>query len=588
MTKRSILGLLVYTAFILAFGWLPVSTRSASAAPPDQMVREAEARYASDDYAKARDIFVALSDSFPEDRLFSYFQFMIAKCEYQLQDYASAREQFREFVRRFPRSSYVGACYFMLGNVSFLEGEDLEAAEDYIYSYEVAGTDNLRLLAKRSLMPLLERRLSEQQLEKLGRADRDRKLAPKIWYYLGLRQHAAGRAKQASQTLNYYLKAFPDGEDADQVRQLLNDVAHARDETIDVGVLVPLSGEWSPYGSSLLNGVKLALSLGSPHAKDVRLVTEDTRGDFLTAAALFREMVSEDNAACVIGPLRSEVVAAVAVEAERSQVPLITPTASRPGLAALSDFVFQLSPTAESRGKALAQCAVKDEGMRDFVLLAPEEEGSESEASSFTKTVEGLGGKILASEQYPADTQDFSPYLRRIKSQLLGSPAAESEAPSFSDQIPVWVDGIFISADQAQMYDILSRIANLNVFGTIIGTEVCGERQVMEFAKNIDRQMIFVSGQLGSQDEVGRKRFSAAYLDQYQTEPDLVSMLGYDCMTLLLRVFEQTNTPLGIRAALAETSDFRGVAGGVKFDSKGENVMIPVYKLESGQVRRLR
>jgi branched-chain amino acid transport system substrate-binding protein len=588
MTKKSILRLLVCAGLVLVFSRLSVPTQLACASPPDQMVREAEARYASDDYARARDIFVALSDSFPGDRLFSYFQFMIAKCEYHLQDYASAREQFQDFIRRFPRSSYVGASYFMLGNVSYLEGEDVEAAEDYIYSYEVAGTDNLKLLAKRSLMPLLERRLSEQQLEKLSRADRDRQLAPKIWFYLGLRQHAADKTKQASQTLNYYLKAFPDGEDANQVHQLLNDIAHARDETINLGVLVPLSGEWSPYGSSLLNGVKLALSSGQSHGKEVRLVTRDTRGDFVTAAALFRELVSKDHAVCVIGPLRSEVVAATAVEADRSQVPLITPTASRPGLAALSDFVFQLSPTAESRGNVLAQCAVKDEGMKDFVLLAPEEEGPESETTSFRKAVEGLGGKILASEQYPAETQDFSPYLRRIKNQLLGSSAAESEGPSFNDQIPVWVDGIFISADQAQMYDILSRIANLNVFGTIIGIEVCGERQVLEFAKNIDRQMLFVSSQFGSQNEADRKRFSDAYLDQYQTEPDLVSMLGYDCMTLLLGVFDKTNLPLGIRAALAETSDFAGVAGGVKFSSQGENVMIPVYKLESGQVRRLR
>jgi branched-chain amino acid transport system substrate-binding protein len=552
------------------------------------MVREAEARYASDDYARARDIFVALSDSFPDDRLFSYFQFMIAKCEYHLQNYTSARKRFEDFIHRFPRSSYVSACYFMLGNIAYLGGEDLEAAEDYIYSYEVAGTDNLRLVTKRSLIPLLERRLSEQQLEKLSRANKDRELASKIWYYLGLRQYEAGMAKQASQTLNYYLKAFPDGEDAREVHQLLNDVAHARDEIINLGVLLPFSGEWSPYGSSLLNGVKLALSSTGSHGKEIRLVIEDTRGDFVTAAALFRELASEDHAVCVIGPLRSEVVAAVAVEADRLRVPLVTPTASRPGLAALSDFVFQLSPTAQSRGQILAQCAVKDEGMKEFVLLAPEEEGSESETTSFRKTVEGLGGRILASEQYPADTQDFSPYLRRIKSRLLGLSPAESGGPSFNDQIPVWVDGIFISADQTDMYDILSRIAKLNVFGTIIGTEVCGERQVIEFANNIDRQMLFASSQLDSQDEADRKRFSDAYLDQYRTEPDLVSMLGYDCMTLLLEVFDKTSSPLSIRAGLAETSDFVGVAGGIKFDSQGENVMIPVYKLESRRVSRLR
>jgi len=577
---------------IICVGWMLVQSRplgllpSAAAAQLEKMVREGEARYASDDYARARDIFVALSDSFPDHRLFSYFQFMTAKCAYHLRDYASAQTQFRDFIHRFPRSAFVAACYFMLGNIAYLQGESFEAAEDYIYSYELAETDNLRLLAKRSLIPLLEKRLSEQELEKLSRADKDKQLAPKIWFYLGKRQHAAGKLKEASQTLSYYQRTFPNGEDMHEVNLLLNDASYARNKTINLGVLVPLSGDWSPYGNSLLNGLKLALSSPGSHEKDIRLVIKDTRGDFVTAAALCRELVSEDHVVCIIGPLRSEAVAAAAVEADRSQVPLITPTASKKGLAALSDFVFQISSTAESRGKALAQAAVRDQGLREFVMLVPEQ--PEPEASSFRTTVEGLGGSISASEEYAQGTEDFSSYLRRIKSRLLGFSSAGSEEASFNDQIPVWVDGIFVSADQTEMYDILSRIANLNIFGTIIGTEVCGEKQVLEFARNIDRQMLFVSSQFSLKDPAGRQRFSDAYSAQCGKEPNPVSMLGYDCMMLLLSILDKTSSPLGIRAALAQTSDFVGVSGGIKFDAEGENVMIPVYKLENREVVRLR
>jgi ABC-type branched-subunit amino acid transport system substrate-binding protein len=259
-------------------------------------------------------------------------------------------------------------------------------------------------------------------------------------------------------------------------------------------------------------------------------------------------------------------------------------------LAALSDFVFQLSPTTQRKGKILAESAIKDQGLREFVMLVPEVEGPESEAAGFRMTVEGLGGSILALEEYAPGTEDFSPYLRRIKDTLLGSSSssAQLEQASFYDEIPVWVDGIFVSADQRDMYDILSRISNLNVFGTIMGTEVCAEKQVLEFARNIDRQMLFVSEEHDPGNAPARRQFSELYFDYFKREPDLVSMLGYDCMTLLLSVFSRAASPLKIRNELAATSGFSGVSGGIDFDAAGENAVVPVYKLENREVRRLR
>ncbi len=590
MARKTILLLMICLAVALVRPGPAGRPRAANPGEIEQQVREAEARYASEDYLKSREVFVSLAKSFPDHHRFSYFRFMIAKCDYHLHQYASARTKFADFIHRFPRSKFVPASYLMLGNISYLEGEAFESAQSFIYSYELAGTDNVRLLAKRSLQALLERWLSEEEMKKLSRANRDKKLAPKIWFGLGTRQYENGDLQEAFKTLDYYRNAFPKGEDIEQVALMLENGSSSRDKTINVGVLVPLSGDLSVYGNSLLNGIKLALSSNPSGKKEVQLVVRDTQDDFVKAAQLCRELISNDRVVCIIGPLRSEAVAAAAVEAEHSRVPLITPTASKKGLAALSDFVFQVSPTTQRKGKTLAESAIKDQGLREFVMLVPEAEGSESEAASFQMTVEGLGGSTLAVEEYAPGTEDFSPYLRRIKNTLLGlsSSSTQPEQASFYDEIPVWVDGIFVSADQRDMYDILSRISNLNIFGTIIGTEVCAEKQVLEFARNIDRQMLFVSGGHGPEDAPQRRHFSELYFDYFKKEPDLVSMLGYDCMTLLLSVFGRATSPLRIRDELAATSDFSGVSGGIDFDAAGENAVVPVYKLEDREVRRLR
>jgi branched-chain amino acid transport system substrate-binding protein len=590
MAKRIILLLfMTCLATFTGFG-SPARSRAIESGELELRLKEAEGRYSAENYVKSREIFINLSQSFPSHPRFSYFQFMIAKCDYHLKEYSSAWEKFSDFIHQFPKSSFVPTCYLMLGNIAYLEGAPFESAQSFIYAYELARSDNLRLLAKRSLRPILERWLSETELDKLSHSNKDKKLASQIWFYLATRQHAAGDFEEALKTLDYYRRTFPDGEDIQEVNQLLEDFSSGGGKTVKLGVLLPLTGDLSLYGISVLNGIKLALSFGPSGEKEIQLVVRDTQGDFVNAARLCRELISNDKVACILGPLKSEAVAAASVEAERAGITLITPTASRKGLASLSDFVFQVSPTAQRKGRTLAEAAIKDEGLRELVLLVPVSLNPESEAANFKTRAEGLGAEILITEEYSPEVEDFSPHLRAIKNRLMGLSSSSSlpEEASFLDEVPVWVDGIFISADQTGMYDILSRIANLNIFGTILGTEVCGERQVIEFARNIDREMIFVSNGFNLKEATENERFFDLYFEQYRREPDVFSMLGFDCMMLLASIMERTVTSRGIRGFLARTSNFAGISGGIGFDPEGENTIVPVYKLEGGQVKRLR
>jgi branched-chain amino acid transport system substrate-binding protein len=553
-------------------------------------LKEAEKSYSEEDFLRAEDLFLRLSKSFPNDPRYSYFQLMIAKCEYQLREYPSAEEKFKRFIQLFPRSSYLPACYLMLGNIAHLQDKPYQAAQNFVYARQFAKDDRSKNLADKSIQPVLKRWLSVEELERLSKANRDKDLAPLIFYHLGRRSLEQGKRKKALQALDYYLNNFPDGENAQEVRSLLQSASSSPSRTVKVGVLVPLSGEFSIYGKSLISGMELALSANPSSQSKIELAARDTWGEPARAAELCHDLIEEDEVVCLIGPLRSESVERAAVVAELSKIPLITPTASQEGLAGLGDFVFQLSPSPRRKGKALAEFVVQNQGLRDFAMLVPAAGEEESEASGFKAAVEELGGRIIAVEQYPPDTRDFSPYLKGIKSVLLGlSSSAPSDEDAFFDEVPVWLDGLFIRADQKEMYDILSRIHNLNIFGTIIGTEVCGDPQVLGFARNIDREMIFASNRFTDDDHnPQRQHFSSLYREHHGREPDFVSMLGYDSMLLLLSVLKNASSPQGIRDGLQEISDFNGAAGEVGFDPSGENIKVPIYKLEKREVRAVR
>lgn len=584
--------LLVMSLCFIRSGW----SQKISANQLKSKLREAEESYSAKDYSKAEEIFIDLSDSFPRDSRFSYFQLMIAKCEYHQKKYDSAQEKFKEFIHQFPYSRFLPVCHFMLGNIDYLQGRTFESAQNFTQTYQLAKAEQLKDLTLRSLEPLFKKWLSEKELETLSQREKTKKLAPKIFFWLGKRNMERGNYAQAIEALNYYRDNFPRGEDIKEVKRLLKEASPSSSQIIKVGVLVSSRGDLSTYGKNFSDGIRLALSSYHSTKRTVELVLKDTEDDSVETNQLTRELIDEDNVVYVAAALSSESLAGAAVMAERWGVPLITPAAAKQKTVSSKDFVFQLSPSPARKGKSMAEFLVGNQRFSDFAMLLPEESQKQDEVLNFKETVESLGGKVVAVGHYPAGTDDFLPYIKRIKSMLLGiDPASlQDESGSFFDQMPAKVDGFFISADEKDMYSILSNLANLKIYTTIIGMAGWKDRQLISLAQSLKQELIFTSEEYSSDEksELGpsvpeKEDFAMLYSDQYKKEPDRVFTLGYDSMKLLLSILDNVTTPEEIREALSRISDFKGASGEIRFDENGENSYIPIYKLENGQVTRL-
>jgi branched-chain amino acid transport system substrate-binding protein len=369
-----------------------------------------------------------------------------------------------------------------------------------------------------------------------------------------------------------------------------------------VGVLVPLTGDFSIHGNSFLKGIQLALSSYHSPKRNVELMVKDDAGDPLKAEQLCEELIEEDDVICVLGPLKSESVAGAATVAERWGIPLVTPTATQKVLTSSANIVFQLTPSPERKGKSMAEFLIRNQKFSDFAMLIPEAGQNKTEALSFKEAVEKEGGKMMAVAYYPPGTDDFSPYIKKIKSALLGvNPSSlVEESSSFFDQMPARVDGFYISADEKDMYTILSGLANFKMYTTIIRMERWDDQQLLALAQSLKQEIIFTTDERLQHDKSEtifavseRESFLKLYYEQYKKEPDQLFMLGYDSMKLLLSIFstgstgEDVASPEQIMTALSATLDFKGASGEIRFDSQGENTYIPVYKVENGQIKRL-
>jgi branched-chain amino acid transport system substrate-binding protein len=587
MTKKKgflwIFSIYVFSSGI--YGWSEAGTHK----EVEDKLREVHQSYSQEDYSRSKEILMYLAESFPNDPHFSYFEFTIAKCEYHLKNYDAAYRRFGNFTNEFPKSSFIPACHLMLGNIDYLWGKKLESARNFVLAFQRARDAEMKKLAAQSIEPLLEQRLSERELDQLARENKDGELAPRIFFWLGTRRFESKNYHEAEEALSYYRDNFPDGADIEEVSLLLRQFFPAS-QILKVGVLTPLSGEYSSYAESMIKGIDLALLHSSVRA-EVELVVKDTQGHSVKATGLSNELI-EQGVLSIIGPLKSESALGVGAAAGEAQIPLISPTASQEGIGALNRFVFQLSPSNQTKGKSLAEFAVKEKQLIDFVMFVSEDQGAGELARSFQAEAEKLGAKIMILEYFSDETSDFIPALRKIKRILLEKPAPDyvsEEEESFISEIPVKVDGFFIIAGKDQMLKTLPQISFLKINTTVIGTEGCGHREVLNLASNLNQGLIFTSDTYHLKDDQTWRSFLALYRDKHKEEPDRVAALSFDAMNLLLSIFEKGITnPQRVADQLAQTQNFEGASGSIWFDPHGENKNIPVYGYRAGKVEKLR
>ncbi len=557
----------------------------------EEKLREVHQSYLQKDYSRSKEILTQLAESFPHDPHFSYFEFMTAKCEYHLENYRAAQQLFVDFIKKYPQSRFVPACYFMLGNTNYRWHSRFESAQSFVLAYQKAEDDELRELAAKSIEPLLKDRLSERELDRLAQRHKNKELAPRIFFWLGKRAFESKDYRKAQEALTYYQDNFPKGVDTKEVSLLLERLSSPASQVLKVGVLTPLTGDYSNYGESMLKGIDLALQHSFLHP-EVEIVLKDTKGDPIAATSLSKELIEEQNVIAIIGPLKSESTLGAGMVADGARIPLISPTASQKGIGNLGDFIFQITLSSQTRAKSLAEFLVKERKLLDFVLLVSDDQHSQEFGLSFQEELQKSGAKIIAIQHLYKEATDLANAVRTVKKILLEIPPSgylSEEEESFINQIPVKVDGFFVVAGKDQMLKILPQISFSKINTTVIGTDACGNTEVLNLAQNLSQELIFTSDTYHLEDDQAWMSFVALYRNKYGEEPDRVAALGFDSMNLLINLFEKGMfTPEEIKENLVRMRNFEGASGAIRFDQYGENKSISIFACQGGKVVELR
>lgn len=321
-----------------------------------------------------------------------------------------------------------------------------------------------------------------------------------------------------------------------------------------IGVLLPLSGRYAPFGTSVRQGLELARA-AMPASVPGRFVYYDTAGDAATAARLVVELAARPELLAAIGPLTNAEAAPAAAQAEQEQLPLLL---LAPHEGATGGQVFRFALTAAAQARALADYADRL-GLQRFAILHPANRAGELFAELFQTAVEGQGGEVVARRSYPPAAFDL-----RVELEGLAADARQGGSGA---------EALFLPDDAHQVAQIIpqlgfSRLDQLQ----LLGTSTWNDPELVRLAGPQSEGAVFVDGFYADSPWPDVRDFVARFQAAHAIPPTLLAAQGYDAGRLLLSLLAGSagRDRQTLRQALATGFAFPGATGRIRFGPQGE------------------
>ncbi len=532
------------------------------------------------DYTGAYSLFSQLYLQHPTDADADQFLFFKAKAGYYAGLYESSIIDFKNLIKQFPQSKYKAYAYFFLGNSYYRVSRADMAIRAYLDAYKNSTDKELDriILSTIESFPLDPRTAILEQISSANLPD-SRKCDILI---------AAAKAliKQKNyRPVNNLL--LPCGQT--EARSLVEQANQFLKQETELGAVLPLSGDLQKFGEQILDGILLRVEQYKQKTGGVlKPVLYDTKGDNLEAARIIKRL-AQSGAAAAIGPLTSSATSVASAVLACGDMPLIIPAATEGGLTELSSTSFQLQPNLDLQGIRMADYAIQWLGADTAAIITPTATSNLRMAKAFAKRFKDLGGTILGIEYFRANETDFGPYIRDLKSLIMGELL---DSVVFIDdvgdtieaeEVPVQLDCLFIPADADQLRQLLPQIQFYNLNTVYLGNDGWGNSQVYNLGQLITRECYFASGILGSDQSQAFQQFAVDFDKKYGRPPGHLEALGYDAASLICDALAAgLYTRSEIAEHIAATTDYQGAAGKVSFGEQHENIELPIYTIKDG------
>ncbi len=336
----------------------------------------------------------------------------------------------------------------------------------------------------------------------------------------------------------------------------------ASGDVIKIGANLELSGQVASYGSSIADGVELAVEEinndGGIDGKKIEIVKVDNKSDAAEATNAAIKLTSQDKVTAIIGAATSGNTVAQAQIANDNKTVLLSPSGTSPNVTvnedgSVNEFVYRTSFIDPFQGTVAANFAAETLKVKNAAIFSDSaSDYAKGLAASFKETFESAGGKVVSEESYVAKDTDFRSTLTRIK----------AENPEF----------IFIPGYYEEVGLIVKQAREMGIDVALMGADGWDSPKLVELAGADALNNTFITNHYSSEDpDETIQKFVTTFQEKYDGKsPDAFNALGYDSVYLLADAIERAGEvdSTKIKDALAETKDLSLVTGTVSIDEE--------------------
>lgn len=326
------------------------------------------------------------------------------------------------------------------------------------------------------------------------------------------------------------------------------------DETVKVGVILPITGSTATFGQENANGIKLALQkINTKYKFKIETIVEDDKSESLEAINATRKLININKVSALVGEVTSSNTLAMAPIAQNAKIPLITPAATNVKVTQVGNFISRACFTDDFQGVVMAKFAVQSlKKKKGLIIIDNSSDYSKGLAKSFKEEFLKIGGELVTNEEltYIQKDIDFQSILRKVKRanpEVIFLPGYYQEA------------GLIIK--QARM---------LGIEAVFLGGDGWDSPKLFEIAGNAIKGNYLSSHFAPDDKDPVVKAFVEEYEKNFRSKPGAMAALGYDTISLLADAISRAKSMSSedINTAILETKDFVGITGSITIDEE--------------------
>ena len=187
-------------------------------------------------------------------------------------------------------------------------------------------------------------------------------------------------------------------------------------ETVKVGLILPMTGQQASTGRQLEAGVKAYMAQHGDKVagKKIEVIIKDDTGVADISKRLAQELVVNDKVSVLGGFGLTPIAMAVGPVATQAKVPAVIMTAATSVIVEQSPYFVRVGRTMPQMTFPIADWAAKN-GIKSAVTLVSDYAPGIDAEKFFKERFEGAGGKVLDALRAPLASPDFAAFLQKAK-----------------------------------------------------------------------------------------------------------------------------------------------------------------------------